>query len=226
MTALPRFDFSGSSIKTEAELDLASGTKKKDTSKVLKPGLYDLTIAAVEYAGQAKDPNWGKLKLTLKGVGEKQILDWIQIPVKDTMYTGKNGKPTTWPFQVFRTFAEAVGVKVSVSNLKTTMTTLLGKEGEALVGKTVGAVIGYDRAYVNYAGKDAAGLIQFKITFPATRNQLETDLVGPDGKIMLFPDRNSANEHGVAAGITLSSFPSVLSYTAPVAAEKTGTSPF
>ncbi len=227
MTKLPTFNFSGSSIKTDEELEAASGNKKKeDTSKVLRPGLYDLTIAEVEYAGQASDPNWGKLKLTLKGVGQKQVLDWLSIPVTDTMYTGKSGKATAYPFQLFKKFSEAVGVKVSISNLKNTMNDLLGKSGEALVGKNIGVVIGYNRAHVNYAGKDEAGLVQYKITFPATKSQAETDLVGPDAKIMVFPDRESAKEHAIAANIQLSDFPGVLEYTAPTVANKTGTSDF
>lgn len=211
-----KFDFSGSTIKTDEELELAAGgPKREDTSKVFKPGKHDVVIEAVEYVGQASDPNWGKLKLTLKGTGLKQTLDWLTIPVKDTMYQTKSGKSSPYMFQRIKRFAEAVGIKLSVNNLRDGMISLLGKSGEALKGKTVGVVIGYKQAYVNYAGKDEAGLIRFKITFPATKNQAETDLVGPDGKVMMFPDRDSAMEHAVAASIPLDRYPNVLEYTEP-----------
>ena len=214
MSNLPSFDFSGSTIRTEEELNASlDKTQKKDTSKVFQPGNYDVTIDEVEYVGAAKDPNWGRLKLTLKGTGTKQILDWVSIPVKDVVYIGKNGKPTAYMFQRFKRFAAALGVAVTPETLAEKMKVLLGKDGSALKNQVVTVTIGYSSAYVNYAGKDEAGLAQFKITFPARGQQAETDLVGPNGKVMLFPDRQSAEEHAIGASINLQKFPEVREYS-------------
>lgn len=209
------FDFSGSTIKTDAELDAADGrTKKEDTSKTFKPGKYDAVIESVTMEGPAKDPNWAKIKLVIKGAGVKSTYDWVMVPLTNVMYqAAPDKKPTAYMFRRIKDFAAALGVKLSPANLAEGLRNLLGKEGEALVGKNIGILIGYDRAYVNYAGKDAAGLATFKVTFPARNGQVETDLAGPDGSVLKFADREAARQHCEETGIQLDNFPKVLKYT-------------
>lgn len=67
MVDIPRFDFSGATIKTEEELQAAEASSNKG-DKYFRPGKYDVEISTVEFKGAAKgDANWGQLEITYKG---------------------------------------------------------------------------------------------------------------------------------------------------------------
>ena len=158
--AMPKFNFSQSTIKTEEELDamLASegGGKQKD-DKFFKPGTYQLKIASVIYQGAANDDRWGKFLLSLQGVNGKAINYQVLVPLQGPVFTSASGKNTGYPFKKFQGFMAGLGITLSVKNLESSVVDLFSDPTKTLVGRSISVNIGYDGNHIGYVGKDSNG---------------------------------------------------------------------
>jgi hypothetical protein len=213
---IPKFNFSQASIKTDEELKTAlSGERGND--KYFRPGKYDVTIASVEYQGPAKDTNWGKFLLTLKGTGEKSIRAQVIVPFRDQKYIGASGKPTMLMFLRFTQFMTALGHTVTLDNLEETLTSVFANPERTLTGKVLGVEIGYDNNHIAYRGKDEIGVKKYVI-------QMKDGSVLSDasGKEITFPDIDSAKARAEQNQINLQEYVNVLSYHTSAANSKVG----
>lgn len=177
--AMPKFDFSSCSIKTDAELE-EQLKKAGSQDRHFRPGKHDVVIDKVEFKGLAeKDPNWGKLEVTLRGTGEKTTRDTVMIPFKDVTY---GAKKVLYPFKKLSQFCSSLGVELKVENLKSVMQSTFAKP-EKLVGKPLSVVVAYTKAHAEWAGKDGEGNSQYKLVLGDGNTYC-----GADGKPLLFPD--------------------------------------
>jgi hypothetical protein len=200
------FNFANSTIKSTEDYQALVGTQKKSTSKVFAPGLHEVTIGEVKVMGDAKDPSWSKISLTLKGPGEKTIRDMVLVPSTDLMFKG-DGKPTPVPFKTLKNFVDGLGTELTVENAGGILSTLFSNVN-SLVGLNIKVKIGYKGNHISYAGKDAQGQASYNVTL--SNGSLLSDA---SGNTLSFADRNAAEAHLNANGIKYESFPSVLSYS-------------
>lgn len=155
MSEMPKFDFSGCSIKNDEDLDQALAGDAKKESKVFKPGKHDVVIKAVVFEGMAKkDKTWGQLKVTLEGTNEKKTNVWVMFPTQDVKYGDKG---TMFPFKKLQEFSKALGVELKASNLKPSLQSLFQKP-EKLVGKSLSVKMAYEKAYPKFASKGDDGV--------------------------------------------------------------------
>lgn len=204
MTAveMPRFDFSGSAIKDDEELQ-SQVDKSTKGSKFFAPGRYDVTIESVTYKGLAKDPNWGALEVVYKGTGDKTIKDQVQIPFKDFKFNGERGE-TMFPFKKVQAFAGALGVEIKRTNAEEALKTLFARP-EKLAGRPLKIEVGYRKAYAKYVGKEG----DQKVYNLAHRDgTLESDANGA----VKFYDYESVEAYANQKNIGFDKFVNVLAY--------------
>lgn len=204
---VPKFNFSGSSIKTEAEMAKEEALTGGG-DKYLRPGRHEVSITSVEYTGLAKDPNWGKFTLVLTGTGNKTTKAFLMVPFRDVMYVSQAGKPTAFMYKKFKSFMESLGVVITVDTLGDVLPTYFGNNGAGLVGLNVAVEIGYEGNYVRYAGKDATGNKQYNIVFGDGSVLLDKQL-----QVVAFPDFEAAGNYAEANQIRLQKFPEILAYS-------------
>lgn len=205
--AIPKFNLSGSTIKTDEELASLGGSGSRDTSLYFRPGTYQVTITKVEYQGSASDDRWGKFLLHLEGANGKSIRSQVMVPFRDVAFAGKNGKNTGLPFAKFKNFMLGLGIKVSVPTLEATLTEVFTNPDKTLVGRDVSVNIGYQGNYIGYAGKDDAGIKKYNITMKDG-----SVLADASGKMMTWPEYGAAAEHAEINLITVSKYVDVLDY--------------
>lgn len=211
---MPRFDFSGATIKTDEELVAAEAGDKKKGDKYFRPGQYDVVIEDVVFQGMAaKDPNWGKLAITYKA-GEKTIMDFVLIPFKDVTY-GEN--KTLFPFKKVQNLASALGTPVTIATLGDSMKTLFGRP-EKLKGRPVKIEVGYQKGYVKYNGKNAEGATTY-ILCDKEHNPVRDNSLN----VVTFPDFDAALGYATENKIPVDRYVNVLSYTASAVAATTAT---
>ena len=204
--AIPKFSFSGSTIKSEEDLaSLEGGAKRED--KYFRPGTYQLNITKVEYQGSASDDRWGKFLLHLEGTGGKTIRSQIMVPFRDVAFLGKSGKNTGYPYSKFKNFMSALGIAVTVPTLETVLTEVFTNPDKTLVGRDISANIGYQGNYVGYMGKDEAGIKKYNITMKDG-----SVLSDASGKAMTFPEFEAALHHAEVKNIEGRRFVDVLDY--------------
>lgn len=146
---MPRFDFSGCSIKTDEELEKTLAEDKKKGR--FNQGKHGVVIKAVKWDGLCKkDDTWGQIVFTYEGTGEKEISDLIQIPFKDITY---GSSKTTFPFRKLTEFCAGLGVQLKATNLQTVMQSTFSKP-EKLVGTALDIDVGYRKAYARFVRKN------------------------------------------------------------------------
>ena len=207
---MPKFDFSKASFNSEDALkasELAGGKKKESGGKVFRPGSHEVTISAATYEGLANDANWGKIYLTLKGAGEKEIRTNVLIPFKDQVFMGKSGK-TLFPYNKLQNLVSALGKTLTTENLKSTMEEVFGNLS-VLVGTNVVINVDYQKAHVKYAKGDGNDP---RITI-CLKDKTELTNVAT-GEILTFTSPEAARAHMAANNIDSSDFPEVVSYSA------------
>lgn len=207
---VPKFNFTGSTIKTEAEMAAESDKAGGSGGKYLKPGRHEVTITEVEYKGLAKDQNWGKFTLTLTGTGDKTIKSFLIVPFRDVMYVGASGKPTAFMYKKFKEFMAGLGVEVTVESLGDVLPQYFGNGGAGLVGLNVAIEVGYEGNYTRYAGKAENGEKKYNIVFADGALLMDRQL-----QVINFPDYASATNYAEANQIKLQAFPEILSYSQP-----------
>lgn len=203
---IPKFNLSGSTIKTDEEL-AALGGSGKDTSPYFRPGTYQVSITKVEYQGSASDDRWGKFLLHLEGANGKAIRSQVMVPFRDVAFTSKTGKNTGLPFAKFKNFMLGLGVKVSVPTLEATLVEVFTNPDKTLVGRDVSVNIGYQGNYIGYAGKDEAGIKKYNITMKDG-----SVLADASGKVITWPEYGAAAEHADIHLIQINKYVDVLDY--------------
>lgn len=200
---IPRFDLSGMSLKTDEELNTALKDSSGSQDRFFKPGKHELTVVSSEYLGVASDDTWGKVKVTLEGAGGKTINDFLLIPFRDlAVFKARNGENTTKPGQRIVNFLKAVGAETSIAKLGDTLKTYFSKDN-SLVGLNVAAEMGYRTNYVEYLGKDAAGVRMLGIV-----NKNGTRLEGTP----TFADYDSAHKYAEEKSIPVTRFVDIVRY--------------
>lgn len=204
--AIPKFNFSGSTIKTEEELSQLTGGERQG-DKFFRPGTYQANIVKVEYTGVASDDRWGKFNVHLEGTGGKEIRTTVMVPFRDIAYTAKSGKNTGLPYLKYKNFMLALGVKLDLNNYQTVTAELFTNPDKTLVGKDVSINVGYEGNYIGYMGKDEIGIRKFNITMKDG-----SVLSDASGKIITFPERDAALHHAEVSLMTVDRYTRVLDF--------------
>lgn len=208
---LPKFNFSKSSIASTEQLNQEL-EKTSGDSKFFRPGNHQVTITGVEYQGPARDTNWGKFLIHLKGTGGQEIRDQILVPFSDVQYKNPDtGKTTLFVYKRFTAVMAALGVtNLSLETLADTLNTYFSRPEKTLVGQIVNVDIGYKGTHIAYKGKDASGNKMYVVA-KADGTQLMD---------MVFPGYDEALTHCEDANIEVSRFVDVLKYNPSVAGKK------
>lgn len=209
MSAMPKFNFSNASVKTEEELQSSLESLGGQT-KYFRPGQHDVSITKVEYKGNASDPTWGKFVLTLAGTGGKEITSMVMVPFQDIEYRTSNGKTTKYLYLKFVGFMKALGYDVKVENLGELLPEVFTNPERTLVGRNIGVDIGYNGNHIRYDGKDEIGNKKYAIEFKDG-----STLCDSSGKVMIFNDWEAAARHAEANQTEISKYVEVLSYRTP-----------
>lgn len=208
MTDIPKFNFSGTSVKTDAELEAKLAETSNKGGKYFRPGKHTVKIAGVVYQGLAGDDRWGKFLLTLNGVGEKTTTAQLIVPLKDVMYRTKKGTETIFMFKKVQGFMAALGVSLNIGNLQETLTQYFSNPAKALVGRELIVDIGFNGNHIAYNGKDEAGVAQYAIKM--RDGSLVCDKT--DMTPLLFSTRDAALAQAESLQIAIEEYSSVLSY--------------
>lgn len=210
--AMPKFNFSQSTIKTEEELQSLLGEEgggRQYEDKYFKPGTHQVTIKAVVYQGTANDDSWGKFLLTLEGTNGKTMTDQVLVPLQGPVFTSaKSGKNTGYPYKKFKNVMGALGINITVPTLEAAVIESFSAPDTVLVGRSVSANMGYDGNSIGYGGKDEAGIKLYNITMKDG-----STLSNAAGQTITFPERAAAVEYAEHHNIQLS-YVNVLSYNA------------
>jgi hypothetical protein len=201
---MPRFDFSDCELSSEEVAE----AEKKEGGDWFKPGKHDVEIQSVEYRGPAKDPNWGKLSITLEGTGGKTIMDFPMIPFKTPVYKSAN-KDTMFPWKKFKGFCAGLGLEVTRDNVESVLKNNFA-DVKKLNKRKLTIQVGYQRGHVEGAGDGS----HYKIVL-----QDGNDLVDSKTReVVLFSDRAAAHNYATENKLAVDKFTSVLSYekAAPV----------
>lgn len=197
---MPRFNFSNSSIKSDEQFTTEGHDERK--FKQLQPGRYDATIAAVEYTGQAKDPNWGNMMAVYATADGREIRDYFLIPFSDHLYGEKR---TSFPFNKLKKLCAALGYELTIANTADVMKALFAKP-EKLVSTPVTIEVGYESGFIHYAGKNTDGARKYQI-FGADKNPVRNVATMTP---MEFPDQLAAVAYAKENNISVDRFPRVL----------------
>lgn len=211
MSAMPKFDFSKSTLKTAEELNKAlDGTGRKE-SLYLDSGMHDVAIIEAKYSEKVlSDPSWRQLHMTVEGAGKKTIKTSVLIPTSSFEYSKNGGTATLFPFKKFVEFCAGLGftpVKDADSAV-TVLTEYFAKPEKSLVGRETKVTIGYLKNHIHYDGKDEIGQRRFIIKM----GDGSTLLNKATGKVMAFSDRDSAMAHAEQNQIDIQKYPDVTGY--------------
>lgn len=211
MSEMPKFDFSKSALKSDDDLTAVSGEGAGKKEKFLKPGRYDVKIAALEFQGVAKnDANWGNMLAVYETADGRSIRDYFMIPFSDHLY---GEKKTAFPFQKLVKIAAAYGQALTVANTADVMKALFAKP-EKLVGMPVTIEVGFEGGFIHYAGKNRDGGKRFQI-YGADHNPVR------DAATMTpieFPDFSAAEQYATANNLNFDKWPRVLQIARSAAA--------
>ena len=171
MSDVKKLDFSKfqSNFKDDAELAAAMDKGKQGGGKQFKPGLYELEIVGAKFKTDkdgnivfANDPSWVSVQYTLKGVdSDKTALHTILVPLKGELYRKTpESKPTTFVYQQFKEFCNALGMDCSRAALPTILSKFF-TDPAAQCGGRIKATIGYKSAHCVVVRKssDEGGLL-------------------------------------------------------------------
>jgi hypothetical protein len=87
------------------------GDRKQYEPKFFEKGVYDVVIAETSVQGPAAaDANWTKIKMILKGTGEKKLTHYLLIPEGGNWKYIKDGKATMFCAHQFKGFCAAIGL--------------------------------------------------------------------------------------------------------------------
>lgn len=209
---LPKFDFSKSSVKSTAELEKEQAETGTLQNKNFLPGTYKCRIVSASFQGPASDPNWGKVLLTLEGLGGRTITHQLLIPLGDIKYKTASGKNPLFAYVKFQKFMEALGVNVTVETLGQTMAKYFADPNKALKNEEVEVDIGYDGNHVKYDGKDEAGNKRYVLAYRSG------DPMNED----VYPDFKSAQAAAEAQGLSIERFVEILAFRQGGATKTTG----
>lgn len=202
MSALPKFDLSSMTLKSDDDLkDLT----KSSASPFFKPGRHEVQITRSTYKGFASDENWGKVEVEMTGAGGQTIRDTVLVPFKDLgIYRAKDGKNTTFPARKLTNFLQSIGQTVSVTTLGQVLPRLFAKDN-ALVGLNVAIECAFKGNHTKRQGDEI-------VIVDRNGNRLVDQA---------FADYKDANEYAKANNLELAGFVDVVRYALSSAANKT-----
>lgn len=206
MTDLPKFNFSGMSVKSEEELN-AKLAESDTRVKYFRPGKHTAKITNVVYQGLASDDRWGKFLLTLTGVGGKETTAQLIIPLRDVMYRTKSGKESAFMFKKAQTFLRAIGVDLTINNVEDVLKEQFSKPEKTLVGQELVIEIGYNGNHIRYDGKTPTGDARYVIQ--KRDGSVVTDAnAAPE----VFTTREAALNHAETLDLPIEQYSSVVNY--------------
>ncbi len=203
MSEAPKFNLSASNIGISQE-KLTEELNKKG-GKFFDPGNYDVEIVEADFHKNkttqsiycANDDTWLNVAVTFKGVDDRQIRAWLQVPTSKITFGPKN------TYAVYRKFAEfmaAIGQAVTTDNLGKVVPKFFA-DPKKLKGLKLNVDIGHTGPYI-----DRVSDTEYRIM------KGNKPLEDGDG-VMLFPDRKSAAAYAEGEGIE-TGFPEITKYTA------------
>lgn len=210
---MPSFELQDLAFESDEQFEQEDGAKRArffDT-----PGQYDLEIVEAEYVGPAKnDSQWGNVKVVLKGAGDREVSDFILLPLAGD---GKYGpKRTTFPLRKLKQFTTAIGKPLMVDKTLPKQLESIFRPTTKLVGKKVKADVGYTSGYIRYAGKTADGAKQYELVMK------DGNVVSEAGQPKRFPDVDAAKAYANDNKIEFQKYIQVTTYhSAPTAAANT-----
>lgn len=165
MSALPKFSFKALNLSDEQiATTLAPEAGQRTESKFFRPGRHTTTIISSTYMGQASDDTWSKWVVKYEGTSGKTITDMIMVPTSKLTYRDRNGKESNFALVRLNGLVDSLGLSLNSSSLESTLATLFGKEN-ALAGKSVDIVAGYDGIHIVYVGKKEDGSKRYALAF-------------------------------------------------------------
>ena len=202
MSEAPKFNLSASNIgitqdKLEEELNKQGG-------KFFDPGNYDLEIDDADFHKNrgtqsiycANDGTWLNVVITFRGLDDRQIKTWLQVPTSKITFGAKN---TYAVYRKFAAFMAAIGQAITTDNLSSVVPKYFS-DPKKLKGLKLNADIGYAGAYI-----DRVSETEYRIV------KGDKPLEDGDG-IITFPDRKAAAAYAQGERIDVR-FPEVTKYT-------------
>jgi len=103
--------FDDPSFAEDAPRKGGGGDRKQYEPKFFEKGVYDVVIAETVVNGPASaDGNWTKIKMVLKGTGEKKMTTTLLIPEGGNWKYVKDGKATMVCAHNFKNFCASIGL--------------------------------------------------------------------------------------------------------------------
>lgn len=219
----PVFDFSGEMTSDEgiaSLLEAAEGNSRGgDTSKVLRPGNYDLAVGEVKILGAARqDSSWMNVRVILNGTGElshKTISKFLLVPMTSRLsYQKEDGSESGFPLKQLLDTLSALGIQATPKQIPTIVQQNFAPEKlGALVGRNVSATVGYNKPHAKYVRDEGAEeghvVIQGR-EGPITENGAVVKFTGDDAY-------SAAEKYAKDNSITFQSFAEILSLSATAA---------
>lgn len=151
---LPRFDFSGCSIKSDEELSELEAKQGSFDKYIDKPGKYDVVIQDVVIQGPGKkDPSWTVLKFTYADAAGRTLNDFVSVPSCEITY---GEKKTLAVFKRTQKFCGAMGHDLKATNVGDVLKAVFGRLGK-LKDRSLSIDVGYTKGRIAYQGKKEDG---------------------------------------------------------------------
>ncbi len=183
---MPKFDFSGASIGSDAELDEALKSEA-NTDRRFEPGKYEVEIENVTYHAKGKnDDTWTTLAVELRGTGDRKIRTFVLVPSRDLRY---GPKKTLFPFKNLQSFCSALGAELKRENAEQVLKQLFSKF-DTLKGARVSIELGFKKGFVKYIGKNSEGANQYHL-----HTQDGNVVCASNDQPIVFADFAAAAEH-------------------------------
>lgn len=204
---IPSFEFAGDYEMSfeDAEKEAA----KSDYNRFLKPGLYDMRVTDVKFKGLSeKDNAFGLYQVTLEAVSGGSIKHTLIVPMGGKIKYGEKG--TLLPFMNVKKFFTALGADVGTgAGFQKTIKRYLGGPDavKKLIGKEIGAKVGYRRPYVGFLGKTEDGTKQYTIL---TADGQQHQKFVEDGAPITWGSWETAQAYAEENGVKLDGFVNVL----------------
>lgn len=186
------------------KLDVAAAQAVLDAGKTktgLKPGRYEMVVEAVESKGSIKrDDTWYRFSVKFKAQDDKTIFHSVLVPTESLAMANPEGDAGKATKDGARNVAElvnfltALGIDNPLADLGTAISTALGSDGSALVGKNIAADLDYMSNRI--VGEGEGDQREYTIQFRSGKKAVDSE-----GQLLLFPDIDSAEAYAKDAGI-------------------------
>jgi hypothetical protein len=200
---MPSFELQDLAFESDEQFEQEDSSKRARFFD--KPGQYDLEIVEAEYVGPSKkDGQWGNIRVVLKGAGDREVSDYILIPLAGDGKYGANR--TTFPMRKLKKFTTAIGKPLTVDKTLPKQLETIFRPTTKLVGKKVKADVGYTSGYIRYAGKLEDGTKRYELVMK------DGNVVSEGGQPKHFPDVDAAKAYAATNKIEFQKYIQVNEY--------------